>query len=792
MKSFKFSFLTVLLLFLITEHGYGSEIPILDGDNGVVNSSDYVLIINFQLESLQWKHNIEDEVTQYLKQNNVCSVYSEHIKALDIVSVKELNKERERLFLKYINPPRAVIFIGPAAMPFFADAINERWKDVPIIDAIAHNYSISIDNYFSGKIDIDSLTQPISDEILQTKYNITGIRTHNSLKENVELISEVLPDLNHLAVITDERIGSYILRHRIRKMMVEDFPDISLEFITSSDMSTSQMLDRVSQFEDNTGVIFYNWALRGSNTEDYFVWNNIYKTIGNISQVPIFVLWDMNIENGEIAGGHFNRLYEISDAVIDVLKRILSGTPARDIPFISVKKEKSYLNYANLEKYSSSNISYPSDAVYYQKPENVFFKYRYYFILATFLIGFIVIYGIQRIHFLNRAKIEKENELKKQKQLQEEIGLHNFKLALALEVSTINPWVWDLKNKLITLDDVKMMINNPNGVNNFKIYKDSVLLNRIHPDDREKMISLFDNMREGKINYLKEDCRMTIPRDHGEYNWYMFQTIVYEKDSTGKPLTLIGTTTMITDTKEIEIELTKARDAATASDRLKTAFLATLSHEIRTPLNAIVGFSSVLINTEDPHERQEMSIIIQQNNKMLLALINDILEISKIESGTAEFTYTNIDVNKVLNEIKLKFEEELKSSEVIIEISAGLSNCMINTEKRQLKQVLSHLMSNATKFTDKGVITIGFYPPIDDKIRFFVKDTGCGIPQDQLTSIFGRFVKLNHFQQGTGLGLSLAHLILEKMQGTIGVSSELGVGSEFWFDIPYKRVNSVD
>lgn len=240
----------------------------------------------------------------------------------------------------------------------------------------------------------------------------------------------------------------------------------------------------------------------------------------------------------------------------------------------------------------------------------------------------------------------------------------------------------------------------------------------------------------------------------------------------------------ISDKKRIE-QLVDEVKRADEANRLKSAFLANMSHEIRTPLNAIVGFSSLLAETDDPSEKQEFAHIISTNNELLLQLINDIIDMAKIESGSLDFVYAETDINELMEEIDRQMNLKNKSEAVCITFGDRLPQCTICTDRNRLMQVMINFLTNAMKFTPKGTITFGYTMAATGKhICFFVKDTGIGIPENQKEKIFDRFVKLNSFAQGTGLGLPICAMIAEKFGGNIGVESTEGEGSTFWIDIP--------
>ncbi|MBD3589081.1 HAMP domain-containing sensor histidine kinase [Bacteroides sp. GM023] len=237
--------------------------------------------------------------------------------------------------------------------------------------------------------------------------------------------------------------------------------------------------------------------------------------------------------------------------------------------------------------------------------------------------------------------------------------------------------------------------------------------------------------------------------------------------------------------KTIEEELRIAKEKAENLDRLKSAFLANMSHEIRTPLNAIVGFASLLVESDDKEERQEYVNIMHENTDLLLQLISDILDLSKIEAGTLDFTMDHLDIKSFCEDIMRNYDIK-EDKPVPVLLASGLPEYYIYTDKKRLMQVITNFINNALKFTETGQITLEYHlNEITSEIEFSVTDTGMGIAPEKADKVFDRFVKLNSFSKGTGLGLSICRSIIEHLGGTIGVESKLGIGSRFWFTHPY-------
>ena len=298
----------------------------------------------------------------------------------------------------------------------------------------------------------------------------------------------------------------------------------------------------------------------------------------------------------------------------------------------------------------------------------------------------------------------------------------------------------------------------------------------IHPNDAGYINSFFEEVKQGKAHHFRREVRV---KSGDGWKWICANITRNPQSVDPNKPEMICINYDITELKDSQLK----RERAEELDRLKSAFLANMSHEIRTPLNAIVGFSQLLAETDDPEERHEFVEIIDSNNRMLLQLISDILDLAKIESGTMDFKFADMSIKEVINEIVTSFRIKMPDNVALI-APKDSPECQIYSDRMRLTQVISNFLNNAIKYTSEGCIILA-YEIIGDEIKFSVTDTGDGMSQEIQAHIFDRFYKGNTFKQGTGLGLSICETIVNRLGGRIGVNSELGKGCTFWFTHPY-------
>ena len=364
-------------------------------------------------------------------------------------------------------------------------------------------------------------------------------------------------------------------------------------------------------------------------------------------------------------------------------------------------------------------------------------------------------------------------------QLNRELKERNYKIELSFKTVGMSYWGFDVKSLKFSA------FNDP--INDFyseKTITPEDYLNATHPDDVVFVRKYMEHMFRGIDKDFNVKYRSKTKWDD-EWQTLLVTGIQVERDKEGHVTRYTGITINNTKWEKMIQQLKELKEKAELSDRLKSAFLANMSHEIRTPLNAIVGFSELMVTCDDPEEKKEYINIIQSNNELLLRLINDILDLSKIESGIIERRKENFNLAKVCNELFVTIQAKMTNPNVELRLDGPNSECWVLLDRNRLKQVWMNFLTNAVKCTKSGYIKMG-YGIEREGLRIYVEDTGIGIPDDLHDKVFTRFEKLNEFSQGTGLGLTISRAIVEAAVGEVGFTSKLGVGSTFWAWLPLR------
>lgn len=397
--------------------------------------------------------------------------------------------------------------------------------------------------------------------------------------------------------------------------------------------------------------------------------------------------------------------------------------------------------------------------------------------VLVWVIGAILLLTFVAMFFYQRAVgKELESELVQLEKVQK----HNVEFEFVLKAMGLSTWHIDAEARTITYD------------NDFRGKNDSLtpapdtpldeILTVVAPNDRARVAKAIENLCSARVSDYHEVFQVQAPHSGKQY-WAEFYATVAARNDEGRAKTIVGTSMRVDERKAMEAALMEARNKAEESDRLKSAFIANMSHEIRTPLNAIIGFTSVLPDVTNDEERRELIGLIQENNQKLLTIINDVMNISKIESGKEQLVMTTFELNSTLQSVADVFVPKLQGN-VKLTSMFPRSSLEVTTDLSRLTEVMNHLLSNAVKFTTHGNIIVGYDEPASKRLRLWVRDTGKGIAPEHLERVFERFFKVDEYIPGAGLGLSICRTMAYSMGGNVGVDSTLGEGSTFWFEIP--------
>lgn len=359
----------------------------------------------------------------------------------------------------------------------------------------------------------------------------------------------------------------------------------------------------------------------------------------------------------------------------------------------------------------------------------------------------------------------------------EKVRQNNIEYDFVLKAMKIAVWRYDSSTKAFFYENDYRdgRDNYVPGVNESFV----ATLSAIAPADVERVSRAFEDLCEGRSDSYHQEYQV-INKKTGNSYWEESYATIVERDADGKPTKIVGTSQRIDERKHLENSLVAARNKAEESDRLKTAFLANMGHEIRTPLNAICGFADLLPVIDNAEDRNQMIAEIQSNNRKLLRIIDGLVSMSKIEAGAKSLMMAKVDLNQLLQQMADTYQP---TTNLPIQVQCPLPELKIESDREKVLEILDHLVQNAVKFTTEGEITLS-YEVQGNQVRVNVADTGKGVAKADQARIFERFVKLDEYIPGTGLGLSVVESLVKNLGGSVGVDSSLGVGSNFWFVLP--------
>ena len=720
-----------------------------------IEGKSYILCINSYTESSPWSSRLISNVTEFVQKDPGITIYVEHLNMLLVENDSILEESKRNIFDKYKGrSPRMLLLLGNSAL-LLRDEYRKVWGDIPIVLCAQEDYLDSYEAYIHRQPSTPEERTPLS--YLVDPYNLVYLYADLYIPENIRLMKQMIPGMKELIFIGDGLSLSTCPANTRFLNKPPTFWEHYRYFILGTLFSILLI------------TLLFLYRIRNLNALKKAQQNEIdamatYKML--VNNMPILYMQEELVTDKN--GNPIELIYRNVNSEFEkhfYRKEEVIGRKGSEIFPESMPE---FLHFTKMALTEKRAITFP----YYFKAIDTFYD--------------VVLKGTHQgnmidIFCLNSTELHKA---------QQKLSATNSKLAMALDVANIVPWKWDLKSKTILCDinrPIELSTDEQEVEDSQLSVPDSQYFSKIFKEDRERVKQAYRDLIEGRAEKVKEEYRIVNVQKNNlhKVEWVEAQAAVEARDEDGKPLTLVGSSLVITNRKKMEQELTTAKELAEESNRLKSAFLANMSHEIRTPLNAIVGFSGILASTEEEEEKQEYVSIIENNNTLLLQLISDILDLSKIEAGTLELNYSNIELNELMRELERGFLLRVKTDAVKLEFVEPAGPCMAYTEKNRLSQLMINLVTNAIKFTEKGSIRFG-YEMRENELYFYVTDTGCGIPKDKQQNIFGRFVKLNSFAQGTGLGLSICKTLMDHMGGRIGVESEEGKGSTFWFTLPYK------
>ncbi len=730
----------------------------------------YIMMLHSISFNEQWTADACEAVEKGLVREG-WTVVKEELKIPAIKNTGELEEKMKELADKYPRPPALTICIGDPAWQFCQPLFDTLWKDVPSLICYSRGKMLNrMEDLIGEKADRLKNMSPV--EEVTASYNVTSLGQPLYIEETIRLMLTLQPAVRRIAFIYDNRYISELSGLEMQRIVRTVFPELQLDLLQTPRLHTEALLDTISRFNEETGIIYYSWFILNNRHENVYLADNVQKMMTIFSHSPVFTIVDMDASSGLFAGGYYISTRAMTEQVLATSRAILEGRPARDIPPAVGGRPNAFLNYRHLLQHGVSPSRFPSHAIYFQEPPGFFMRYRVHIFSTTIILLLLISVAILRFRLFIQKQKQRDREWIAARKTEE----LNRRYSLILKAGRIILWTWDLKTDLIQGDMKYTGLEESRFFPEFTFSREE-FLRMVHPEEARQIERVFEELVKERASIVNMEMRLQLP----ELHWVATYAIVGGYDENDCPATVVGGSVLIDERKKME-ENIREKEKAEEANRLKSAFLANMSHEIRTPLNAIVGFSNLIAQTSQSEETAEFCRIIETNNELLLQLINDILDLSKIEAGRMDFRFSEVDASEMFRTLEKTFRNRVKEG-VKLECDLPDVPVVIRSEKNRLTQVVNNFMTNACKFTFEGSIRMG-YKPTENGIYAYVQDTGKGIAAENIPHVFERFAKFDTFIQGTGLGLSICQTIIRRLGGEIGVESEEGKGSTFWFIVP--------
>lgn len=713
-----------------------------------------LIISSYNPDTKNTKANITEFQNEYARLGGDVSKIS--IENMNCKSLPEapLWKQRMKDILdkyKGERTPSMVLILGQEAWSSYISQDKIPFRDVPVLCGMISRNAI----FLPDSTDYLPDWEPTYVDIQTYRDNgwaVSGNFYSYDVDATMEMIYRLYPDVENIALMTDNTYGGIALQTFVKKEM-ENLSGINLHMLDGRKNDIYTVVDQIKSLPEKTIILVGTW--RVDVNDAYFLGNATHTMMTANPTIPVFTLTAVGL--GHWAIGGYMPDYDQQTIGKDLAKQaraILSGEIKLSEMEAKIVPNVYTFDAQKLKEFNIDTKLLPAGYRLINTDVNIFSKYKFEIMLLVITI--LLIFLVMIFIFFLRTKKLKDSLM----DLQEDnvLIMNNMHASIKfIKPDYTTKWENDVEYPCLP-----------------QYGPDNCFLSKVPLRPFCDQCAVIKAMETKQVVETIKDCNQD-----GRYIHILSKPVVDDRNNI---LGVVVKKEDVTNQKMVEIELRKAKEKAEESDRLKSAFLANMSHEIRTPLNAIVGFSGLLAITEDQEDREEYMNIINTNNELLLQLINDILDLAKIEAGTLDFAYGDVDVNRMFTEIEQSSLLKVKPG-VELKFSESIPDCIIHTDKNRLSQVINNFLNNAIKFTDEGSITFG-YRHEGNELYFFVTDTGCGMTEEGAASVFTRFVKLNSFVQGTGLGLSICEMIIKKLEGEIGVDSELGVGSTFWFRLP--------